>query len=237
MISDMKRLLLLLPLAAILLLSFPVPLSASAAEKNSYQEPLYAVADGTDVWFYASESESSRLFLLPATYYVHILSEGEEYYRVDYLQDETPYRRITGYCRKDSVIPVDYIPVRPFLKREITLSYTLGKEGSFGGGSFSTVEKSFVYYGHRYEGAQLYFYVLSGETFDYIPAERELEYERNTDYLDYLAALEEAEDEEQSGLSAAAIAVIAVACVAAVGIAVLVVRGKRQPSFEERAEL
>ena len=231
MITVMKRLL-YLPLAALLLMIF---LGSPAVTASAAEETAYAVAAQPDVWFYASEDESSALFLLPYTYYVKVIRRGEEFSYVEYLTDEPPYKKISGYCRTDKLVFVDYVPARPYLRREVTLSYSLPQSGTLSG-SFSTVEKSFLYYGHRYEGTQLYYYVLSGDTFGYVPADRELEYDLNTDYLDYLASVDAA-GKAGGALSPAAIAVICIACVAAVAIAVFVVRGKKPPVFEEQTEL
>ncbi len=228
----MKRFTVIVSLLLLVFFVPPAPQRAQAAEER------YAAAVEADVWFYASDNENSRLFLLPATYYVKVLSEGETFTRVEYLTDDAPYQKISGYCRTEDLLFVDYIPVRPFLRKEVTLSYTLPQTGGLGGGSFSTVEKTFVYYGHRYEGDTLYYYVLSGDTFDYIPAEKELEYEKNTDCLDYLAAQSASAEAEkaQGGMNASAILVICIACAAAIAIAVLVVRGKRPPAIEDHED-
>lgn len=227
----MKRFTVILSLLLLVLFA-PAPQRAQAAEER------YAAAVEADVWFYASENENARVFLLPATYYVKVISEGETYTRVEYLTDDAPYQKISGYCRTEDLLFVDYIPVRPYLKKEVTLSYTLPQTGGLGSGSFSTVEKTFVYYGHRYEGDALYYYVLSGDTFDYIPAEKELEYEKNTDCLDYLAAKSASGEAEggQGGMNASTILVICIACAAAIAIAVLVVRGKRAPVAEDHED-
>ncbi len=235
MIAAMKRLFFLLFLTMFALALSPSPTAVSAAEER------YAVVPDGDVWFYAGETESSRVFLLPRTYYVKLLGEGDGYYRAEYLVDEAPYKKLTGYCKKEDVIPVDYIPVRPYLKKEITLSYSLPTSGGTGGlgGSFSSVEKTFVYYGQRYEGAELYYYVLSDGTFDYIPAKSELVFEQNTDYLDYLAAQGtmgsggDTASTTEKGISAAVIVVICLASAAAVAVAVLLVRGKKQTAAED----
>ena len=233
----MKRIFLLL--ISLFLFLRPLPaLSASAA-----QEPYAYVPDG-DVWFYAGETESSRVFLLPKTYYVRILSTGEQFCRVEYLLDDGLYRKVTGYCKTEDIIPVDYIPSRPYLRKEITLSYSLPTAGGTGsglGGAFASVERTFVYYGQRYDGAKLYYYVLSDGTFDYIPAEEELAYELNTDYLDYVASKETAGTggtvaDPPEGMNAAVIVVICVACAAAVAVAVFVVKGKKAPIQDDAME-
>lgn len=231
MITDMKRFLVLMALLMFPLALLPSPLSASAAAEQ------YAYIPDADVWFYAGETESSRVFLLPKTYYVKIVGEGEEYCRVEYLVDEAPYKKVTGYCKNDDVIPVDYIPARPYLKKQITLSYSLDGENQGLGGSFSSVEKTFVYYGQRYDGAKLYYYLLSDGVFDYIAAESELAFDLNTDFTDYAQeTMAEASGTGAQGGNAAVIAVVCVACVAAVAVAVFVIRGKKQLPPDDQEE-
>ncbi len=239
MIAAMKRILSLL-FFTLMLFSVSLPIGGQTV---SAAEGRYAVVPDGDVWFCAGESESSRIFLLPRSYYVRILNEGPLYCRVEYLEDEGPYKKITGYCKTEDIIAVDYIPVRPYLKKEITLSYSLPAAGSGGlGGSFSSVEKTFVYYGQRYEGAKLYYYVLADGTFDFIAADAELAYEENTDYLDYLAAQDtaaqggEVAKPEAGGMNAAMIVVVCIACVAAVAVAVFVIRGKKPAPPDDQTE-
>ncbi len=226
MIAGMKRFLSVA--AALLVLLFAAPSGRAHAAEGGY-----AVAAARDVWFYAREDESSRLFQLPFSYYVRVLAEGETYCSVEYLDDVPPYRKIQGYCRKDALTPVDFVPARPYLRREITVEYSLPQKGGLGEGKFLTVERTFVYYGQRYEGSALYFYVLADGEFDYIPAASPLEYEYNTDYLETAAVTSH---EGSAGLSAAEIAIICIACVAVVGVAVLVLRGKKPLPEGERAE-
>ena len=157
----MKRLLLLLPLLAALL--FPAPPRPVSATDGRYAVCVQ------DVWFYAGENEEEKLFLVPDTYYVRVLEAGEIYSTVEYLTDDPPYKKLLGYCRTDQLLFVDFIPVRPYLRKQITVSYTLPGSGSLDD-AFSTVERTFVYYGDRYENGQLYLYVLLDGTFGYIPA-------------------------------------------------------------------
>lgn len=233
----MKRILsffLLTMLVALLLLP------AQGYEAHAAEE-RYAVAADPDVWFYESADESGRLFLLPHTYYVKVRAEGEVYTSVEYLVDETPYRKIYGYCRTDSLLFVDYVPERPYLKQEITVSYSNNGGASDSLGSFDSYDRTFVYYGHRYEDSKLWYYVYSVEEdkFGTVAAESELIFDYNTDYLDFLAAQSASGGEASKtsgGLSAVEIVVICVACVAAVAIAVLVLRGKKPPVPEEQPE-
>lgn len=193
----------------------PKKLTADAAEES------YAVAVTADVWFYAEENEESKLFCLPRTYYVKVLSKGGDFCAVEYLRDNPPYKKIRGYCRTNSLTFVDFVPERPYLYREITVQYVL-PGASLGNGSFSGYECDFVYYGTRYDAGQLYFYVCRDSTFDYIPAEEELTFDLNTDYLP-------AEDAATKGssLSVVEIVVICLASAAVVVIAVFVARGRK----------
>lgn len=226
----MKR---LLPcvLAAILPMSFfPVRVNARA------EEPRYAVAAQSDVWFYAAEDGESGLFLIPYTYYVRILREGTRYSAVQYLDDVAPYKSITGYCLTDSLTFVDFIPERPFLKRELKVSYQLEGESRMGSGAFDRVERTFVYYGTSYSGTARYYYVYADGIFDYIPAVQEVLFELNTDYLEASSGElpSEGPEEGSPAVSPVQIALICGIAVAAVGVAAFVLRGKKpSPALQE----
>ena len=220
MIGDMKRLTLL----AICLFSFlnllPAPTLAAKAESE-----VYAVAETADVWFYKTESEEDKLFCIPRTYYVKIISRGQPYSLCEYLKDNAPYQKVLGYCLTDSLTFVDFIPQRPYLYREVTVEYVL-PGAALGDGKFAGKKETFVYYGTRYEGGQLYFYVGKNGEFDYIPASEELTFELNTDYLP------EPETPATSGktsgsLSAVQIVLITLSAVAVLVVAVFVAHGKK----------
>ena len=229
MIARMKAFILPM-LAAILLALFPpAPLSAAAETQR------YAVAPTEDVWFYAGEREEDRLFLLPCTYYVRVLEEGETYSAVEYAADAAPYKKLLGYCRTDLLLFVDFIPARPYLVREVTLTYRLPDAGSLGSEEFSAMQRTFAYYGERTERGQRYYYVYDGETFGYVPADEPLAYERNDDYLQAVSGETEqnpAPETENASPNGVQIAVICVVCAAAVVVAVLVLRGKKPPQSD-----
>lgn len=218
----MKRLILLL-LAALLLVR--PPLFTAEAE-----ELRYAVAPDSNVWFYASESEEEKLFLLPETYYVRVLAQGEEYTAVEYLVNEPPYRKLVGYCRTQALKFVGFLPERPYLKKLLSVSYTLPDAGGgIDGNPFGSIEKTFVYYGYRYENGQLYLYVYDGQSFGYIPADERPAFERNDDWL--YEPEEPAVDvggTPASPPSALHVVLLCLAAGAAVAVAVFVLRGKRR---------
>ena len=234
----MKR---LIPLLLTLLTVF-LPFSAPRTRANAEElYDTYAVAAQTDVWFYSSENVDSGLFVLPYTYYVKVLRRGTVYSAVQYLDDVAPYKSITGYCRTDDLTFVDFVPTRPYLRREITVSYAVeNTAGSLmGKGSFDKVEKTFIYYGTSYLGTARFYYVYADGVFDYVPATQEILYDLNTDYLRPSSGGEVGgtDEEPQSGISGLQITLICVAATALAAIAVFLLRGKRSPSAtQELAE-
>lgn len=225
MMKGMKR---FIPLIILVLALFLVPPRTVARAETL----RYAVAADSNVWFYTAESEEDKLFLLPETYYVRILSEGETYSAVEYLVNDSPYRKLMGYCRTDALLFVDFIPARPYLRRQVTATYSLPDAGGTLGGAFSKLEKTFVYYGSRYDHGQLYYYVLADGEFGYIPADAPLEYERNDDWLSAKAPSTSGEAEKptpDSGVSAWQIVVLVLIALGAVAVAFFVLRGKRSP--------
>ncbi len=237
MIAPMKALILLM---AVLLLAPALPLPASAEETAPEPREVYAVAARADVWLYAEENEDSGLFLLPYTYYVRVLERGEEYSAVVYGEDAAPYRTVEGYCKTDMLTFVDFVPERPFLKLEVTVTYTVpGSSSQMGNGTFDEIERTFHYYGTSYLGTQRYFYVLSDGVFDYIPAARDVNYELNTDYLTETVAPapeEEPTAEPSSGLSALEIAALVLGVVAVAAIAFFVLRGRKSPAPSDESD-
>lgn len=198
----------------------------------------YAVAADSNVWFYASEDESDKLFLVPETYYVRILSEGEVFTAVEYLVNEPPYKKVLGYCRTAALTFVDFIPARPYLKRQVVVSYKLPDAGGMED-TFGSIEKKFVYYGMRYENGQLYFYVLSDGVFGYIPAEEPLVFEKNDDWLTAETPPVSGETDapmSEDGVSAIQIVVICLVLAAAIAVALFVIKGRKPPRGDDASD-
>lgn len=226
MIAAMKRLLCLLVATAVFFL-FPSPVSVSAEE-----EERYAVAAQRGVWFYGAENEESGLFQIPYTYYVRVLREGTLFSAVQYLDNVAPYRAVTGFCKTEDLLFVDFIPARPYLYREITVTYTVSGEGTLGSGVFDKLEKKFVYYGESYAGTARFYYVLADGMFGYVPATQEVIYELNSDFLTPSAG-EIPPSEPSFAPSAVQVAAICAAVFVLLAIAVLILRGKRPAPAEE----
>ena len=226
MIVGMKRLTLIVALGLFLSLAFAMlpPPSAEALSVRAENE-VYAVAETADVWFYKSENEEDKLFCIPRTYYVKIVSRGERFSLCEYLKDNTPYRKLLGYCLTDSLTFVDFIPQRPYLYREVTVEYVL-PGAALGDGKFAGKQETYVYYGTRYENGQLYFYVGKNGEFDYIPASEELTFDLNTDYLPEPETTAPTKKGSE-GLSAVQIVLITLSAVAVLVVAVFVAHGKK----------
>lgn len=228
MIANMKRLIFLILAMLTSALCARAPVAVRAEERT----PLYAVAEDDNVYFYSQADDKSGLFILPRTYYVRVLAVGEPFCRVEYQEDVLPYKKLTGYCRKGELTFVDFVPARPFLNKEISVTYTLPESGSPVGETFGSIEVSYLYYGSYRAGTSLFYYVCSDGKFGYVPAAEELTYDLNTDYLSAVSGTEEppAESGKTSSLSPAQIVAVCVICLSAAAVAVFVVRGKRKPA-------
>ena len=225
----MKRLFCLLPLFVILLLP-ATPMTAHAESAS------YAVAASNDVWFYSKPDEESGLFVLPYTYYVHVMAMGEDFCAVEYLEDSAPYQKLKGYCKTDALTFVDFVPARPYLRLEIPLTYVIdGDFPALGGSDLSTMKVAAVYYGTKTFDGTLALYVYANGVFGYVPARAEPEYEHNTDYLT-AAPAEPSAAVKGTGLSAGHIVAIVLACVVSVVISALLLRGKLTSRKEEAVE-
>lgn len=226
----MKRLFAFAAAALALFLLLPSPRVLVSAEEDA----RYAVAETDGVWFYASENGESGLFQIPATYYVRVLKEGAFFTAVQYLDDVAPYRAVTGYCRTEDLTFVDFVPQRPYLRKEITVTYNVAGDALMGNGVFDKLEKQFVYYGTSYSGTARFFYVLSDGVFGYVPATQEIVFERNTDFLTPSSSEQPPAEAPSSSPSATQVIVICAVGLALFAAAVLLLRGKRSlPAAEE----
>lgn len=236
MITAMKRFILLLTLS-FAVCTFMPSMIAYADEPS----PIYAVAASDGIWLYAQKSEDSGLFVIPCSYYVRILERNDDYCSVIYGIDSSVYRTVSGYCKTNELTFVNFIPERPFLQLELTVTYTLYPETGMGNGSFAFITKRFQYYGTSYLGTARYFYVLADGIFDYIPATQEIVYDFNTDYLIDASAPSEPTDSisdptPEQPLSALQIIVICAVGFTVLAIALFVLRGKHSSVPVESTE-
>lgn len=216
-------------LSALLLLfcSPSLPARRAAAEES----PQYAVADARDVYFYADRDEDSGLFLIPYTYYVKVLSLGDPFCAVEYLTDTPPYKKVTGYCKTSDLTFVDFVPERPYLTMTLSVTYVLPDPPALATGDLSEVTVEYAYYGEFPVGSAKYRYVYGNGKFGYLPADGELVYDLNTDYLQPSSGEADLPEQPQGGgLSGMQIFFLCALCVSVAAIAALVIRGKKAPA-------
>ena len=133
-----------------------------------------------DCYFYLTKDLSNGIFILPETYFVKLLDEGDDYYHIEYLLDGEGTKKVTGFCPKERVSPVDFQPTNPYLIRFFELTYTLqaGVEKGF----LTQITLTCTYYGDYYVGTTAYAYVLRGEEFGYVPKPEGFTYDKNLEY-------------------------------------------------------
>lgn len=195
----------------------------------------YACILSDSTYFLSLPDSREGLFLLPKSYYVRLLEYGNEYCRIEYLTNESSFRRLTGYAKTSELTFVDYVPMRPYLYYEFDVTYTMG-ENSVGNSSFlDKLTVTCIYYGDFRIGAETYCYVLRGEEFGYIPKPTGIRYEENTEYADRQQALlppESMESSETKSSSPAQIAILVTLCLLIPVLAALILKPPRRPPYE-----
>lgn len=204
---------------------------ARAEEEAEQTQQLYAVAAERGVWLYSEADERTGLFILPYTYYVRVLAPGDPFCYVEYMDGSASFPIVSGYCKKDELTFVDFIPERPYLKQEITVVYSLPDVPSVSVGDdfFYTTEITYLYYGDYTIGSAAYYYVCRDGKFGYIPAVQDIEYDLNTDYLSQTSggSKEPQPDTESPALSGMQIFLLCAVCASVVAVSAFVLRGKR----------
>lgn len=145
----------------------------SAVINKNYEIPAhaatarYARADARDVYFCTDKDLKYRLFTIPYTYCVEILSTDGEWYFVKYAEDAAPYQARYGYCRSENLTPVDTPPENIYLNMPVTVTYRADTPAS----SLPVLNELNVtaaFYGTYYLDAAAYSYVLYEGTFGYV---------------------------------------------------------------------
>ena len=224
MIAFMKKFLVSCLLIAAAIFSLLTP--AGAPRPSAAEGDRFAVAETDGVWFYSEKDEASGIFLLPVSYYVKITEQGEPFCAVEY-GDGVTLPKLKGYCKTEKLKSVSFTPARPYLVKQVTLTYTL--EGSLFD-EFDSLEKTFLYYGSTFRGTARYWYVCADGKYGYVSANEEPEYERNVDYLTSDVSGEVNPPERAQGLSGVQIALICVALFAAAAVAAVVFFARRSPA-------
>ncbi|MBQ9113431.1 MAG: hypothetical protein IJY05_00735 [Clostridia bacterium] len=237
-----KRFFLLAPILALLFLflSFPVRTASASAYSSRPQSGDYACILTDAAFFYSSADEKRGLFLLPRTYYVRLLDYGEEYCRIEYLQDSDKAKRLVGYAKTQDLTFVDYQPLRPYLYYVFEVKYRI-EDSEYTSSDFLTeIVLSCVYYGDYKIGSETYCYVLRNGEFGYVPKPNRLYYEENTEYADRLASqIPDAENsagaentDKKNKSSPAQIAILVTVCLLVPILAGLLIKPPKRPPYD-----
>lgn len=176
----------------------------------------YARADARDIYFCTDKDLKYRLFTIPYTYCVEILSTDGEWYFVKYAEDAAPYQARYGYCLSENLTPVETPPENIYLNMPVTVTYRTDTPAS----SLPVLNELNVvaaFYGTYYVDAAAYSYVLYEGTFGYI-------YGANDNYPLNEIPVEEPPVEEPTNTGGSSNAkLITVLALAGIAAAVLVV--------------
>lgn len=233
--SGMKRIFALL----LCIFALLVP-NRQTAKQVKAEASTFAYIPSSAVAFYSDAEEATRLllFYLPETYFVNVLGETDGYYHVSYLEDAGSARRLTGFVKKSSVIPVDFIPETPYLDKKIEITYYTPGGTDKSGDVLSHITLTCIYYGEYSEGGKTYCYVLRGDSFGYVERPMGFTYTRNTEYAEKTKPDEPSEgneeaQEEKKGLSPAQIVFLVLLCLLIPTLAAFVLRPPKKKNYPD----
>lgn len=220
-----------------------VPVFSARAEEEP--APAYARVMQEGVYFYRYADESAGLFILPRTYFVRIVGEAGEFYRVRYLETAGEGGAVEGYCKADEVTPVDYIPETPYLDYSLTVTYRADYSGVPLPDSFLTeYTVTAAYYGGFSYGSATSYYVLLEGKFGYVPASAcsIVDYPENTEHME--AEVPPAEEPAPSPRTFGAAGVVLACVLAAAALGALYflfrpAKAKREdaPAYDEAEDV
>lgn len=194
------------------------------------EEYACILEDGT--YFYASQTESHGLFLLPKTYFVKVVERGEDFCRVEYLSDSETTKKLRGFVKTHLLTFVDFVPYMPYLYHAFDVRYVVDNsptDSSF----LSSITIRCAYYGDYTVGTKTYCYVLRDDTFGYVPKPIDFYYPENTEYADYLAQQNTTtQPPAQSEMPPAQIAVLIALCLLVPTLAAIILKPPKRPPYE-----
>ncbi len=226
----------LLPLVYFLS-SFLLPQGLTARADSSASQYACIVED--TAYFYAVKDTNRGLFLLPQTYYVKILSFGDDFCKIEYSYDSEYTQKLIGYAKTNELTFVDYTPNNPYLTHLFEVSYTIDDSQNADEGFLDKITVTCAYYGDYIIGSKRYCYVLRGDSFGYIPKPETLVYEKNGEYAEYLLSKEQGQpatapaQTQENKNSPAQIAILIVLCLLVPALATLIVKPPKKPPYEE----
>lgn len=219
-------------------LSFALPAPPKTARAEG---ETYACILGENTYLYETERDARGLFILPQSYYVKVLDEGETYAYAEYLADGAYTKPVRGYCKKEELTVVDYVPQNPYLYKSFTVTYTIPDDPFAGDEDFlSSVTMHCGYYGDYKIGSKTYCYVLQDGKFGYLPKPTDLTWSKNTEYEEHTAPDEPTETpaassqgEKSNGVNPAQIAVLVLLVLLIPVVATLVLKNNRNRPYDD----
>ncbi len=192
-----------------------------------------------DAFFYTHPDDNRGLFLLPKTYYVRLVTYGEEFCQVEYLTDGEQTQKLIGYAKTELLTFVDYVPLRPYVYYTFDLTYALG-DGEIDSSFLTQITLPCAYYGDYKIGSKTYCYVLRGTQFGYVPKPFNLTYEENTEYAEYLESLQasasatpvESTTDNDTRTSPMQIGILIALCLLIPLLAALILKPPRRPPYD-----
>lgn len=222
-----------------LCLQTALPTHSARAASSTPKTGDYACILTDSVFFYSTADEKRGMFLLPRTYYVRLLEYGNEYCRVEYLQDSEKTKRLVGYAKTNELTFVDYQPTRPYLYYLFEIKYRLDDSDIANSDFLTEIVLTCAYYGDYKIGSETYCYVLRGGEFGYVPKPSRISFEENTEYAEYLASKTPAADQEngknaakKNKSSPAQIAILVIVCLLVPLLAGLIIKPPKRSPYD-----
>jgi len=212
-----------------------MPVHTATAEPSAGS---YACVLQENTYFYPSLEDGRGIFLLPPTYYVKLLSYGEDYCHIEYLYDDDKAKKLVGYAKTAALTFVEYTPRQPYFYHEFEVSYRLGDSLIEDSSFLNQITLTCVYYGDYKIGSETYCYVRRGSSFGYVPKPDSLTLPRNTEYEEWLALQTPPTEEEPlptppaKSSSPAQIAILIALCLLVPVLAALILKPPRRPPYE-----
>lgn len=216
-------------------LNFSTAFSPSTSSADA-DTPSYACICVSDAYFYTTPDENRGLFLLPETYFVKVLSVEGEFSKIEYLYDDSHYKKLTGYAKTDRLTLVDYTPTRPYLYCLFDVRYTIDDGFLYDSNSLNQITVTCAYYGDYNVGSQTYCYILRGDSFGYIPKPASLAYEPNPEYAERLENEQPSDatpPSAENAMSPLQIGILIAVCLLVPVLVALLAKSPKRTSYEQ----
>lgn len=208
--------------------TFLSPLAVVSAGADSTAQ--YACILSEDTYFYETEKSAGGLFVLPKTYYVKVLSIGDEFTKVEYQADTEHTQTLIGYCKTSQLTFVDYIPVNPYLYATFEVIYT-AEDAEKDDDLLGKITFTCAYYGDYSIGSKQYAYVLREGEYAYVPKPLGFRYEENTEHAEWLSSQGESPLVDTTA-TPIQIGVLVVLCLLVPLLSAVIIKSSHAPTYD-----